>query len=288
MTFDLEKARAALEEAIDRMSLAVRDEDGDVWEADPEQAEILQAILDRTEIAENHRCLELQYQLDSAEAEIERLRGEMENYGDDYVCQMNSKDVRIQELEDALVEERARALWFEGDDPCDPPNLDWKTEPNDIPESVRLLWGESARRQLQAEGKIGPDADAKPREGLYGKYRISKADGSPVDPEADYFVLRLDTDPVARRAAREYSYMTVDRKLALELQERITRYNPKMMDCINLQFFGVEKPRVWQITEERKAAIWHAVAVLKENDPDDEHLWDEEIAVLRAMLKEAE
>jgi chromosome segregation ATPase len=71
---DLEKARAALEEAIDRMSLAVRDEDGDVWEADPEQAEILQAILDRTEIAENHRCLELQYQLDSAESEIERLR----------------------------------------------------------------------------------------------------------------------------------------------------------------------------------------------------------------------
>ena len=48
------------------------------------------------------------------------------------------------------------------------------------------------------------------------------------------------------------------------------------------------KPRVWQITEERKAAIWHAVAVLKENDPDDEHLWDEEIAVLRAMLTEAE
>ena len=45
--------------------------------------------------------------------------------------------------------------------------------------------------------------------------------------------------------------------------------------------------KVWQITEERKAAIWHAVAVLKENDPDDEHLWDEEIAVLRAMLREA-
>ena len=30
--------------------------------------------------------------------EIERLRGEMENYGDDYVCQMKSKDARIQEL----------------------------------------------------------------------------------------------------------------------------------------------------------------------------------------------
>jgi len=45
--------------------------------------------------------------------------------------------------------------------------------------------------------------------------------------------------------------------------------------------------KCWQITEERKAAIWHAVAVLKENDPDDEHLWDEEIAVLRAMLEAA-
>ena len=47
------------------------------------------------------------------------------------------------------------------------------------------------------------------------------------------------------------------------------------------------RPPCWQITEERKAAIWHAVAVLKENDPDDEHLWDEEIAVLRAMLEGA-
>lgn len=125
MTFDLERARGLRDFLQDDCA-----EVGDVW------AEMI--------------------------AEIERLRGEMENYGDDYVCQMKSKDTRIQELEDALVEERARALWFEGDDPCDPPNLDWKTEPNDIPESVRLLWGESARQQLQAEGKIGPDADAKP------------------------------------------------------------------------------------------------------------------------------
>ena len=142
---------------------------------------------------------------------------------------------------------------------------------------------------ITGTGELGPDA--KPREGLYGKYHIAKADGSPVDPEADYFVLRLDTDPVARRAAREYSYMTVDRKLALDLQERITKYNPKMMDCINLQFFGVEKPRVWQITEERKAALWHAIKVLKENDimeEPEEHLWDEEVTVLQAMLKEAE
>lgn len=40
--------------------------------------------------------------------------------------------------------------------------------------------------------------------GVYQKYKITKADGSPVDPEATYFVLRLDTDPAARAAARRY------------------------------------------------------------------------------------
>ena len=51
------------------------------------------------------------------------------------------------------------------------------------------------------------------------------------------------------------------------------------------------KPRVWQITEERKAALWHAIKVLKENDimeEPEEHLWDEEVTVLQAMLTEAE
>ena len=35
--------------------------------------------------------------------------------------------------------------------------------------------------------------------GLYGKYRIEKGDGTPVDPEAVYFTLRLDTDKHARQ-----------------------------------------------------------------------------------------
>ena len=41
--------------------------------------------------------------------------------------------------------------------------------------------------------------------GLYGKYKIEKVDGTPIDPEADYFVLRLDKDPHARTAAIAYS-----------------------------------------------------------------------------------
>jgi hypothetical protein len=40
--------------------------------------------------------------------------------------------------------------------------------------------------------------------GLHGKYRIEKTDGTPVDPEAMYFVLRLDTDAAARSAAWTY------------------------------------------------------------------------------------
>ncbi len=40
---------------------------------------------------------------------------------------------------------------------------------------------------------------------LFGKYIIQKADGSPVDSDAQYFVLRLDTDSAARRAALRYA-----------------------------------------------------------------------------------
>ena len=37
------------------------------------------------------------------------------------------------------------------------------------------------------------------------KYQIKKVDGSPVDPEAMYFVLRLDKDPCARIAMAAYA-----------------------------------------------------------------------------------
>ena len=37
-------------------------------------------------------------------------------------------------------------------------------------------------------------------EGLFGKYIIKKADGSPIAKNADYFVLRLDKDKPARKA----------------------------------------------------------------------------------------
>jgi len=38
-----------------------------------------------------------------------------------------------------------------------------------------------------------------------GKYIVEKSDGSAVDPNAMYFVLRIDTDPHARVALRAYA-----------------------------------------------------------------------------------
>jgi hypothetical protein len=54
------------------------------------------------------------------------------------------------------------------------------------------------------------------------KYKIEKLDGSQVDPEACYFVLRLDTDPAARKAAMEYARTCDDRELAHKLTEAVT------------------------------------------------------------------
>ena len=42
------------------------------------------------------------------------------------------------------------------------------------------------------------------KRGLYGKYEIKKKNGEPVDPNAVYFTLRIDTDPHARVAIRAY------------------------------------------------------------------------------------
>lgn len=37
------------------------------------------------------------------------------------------------------------------------------------------------------------------------KYKIEKLNGNPMDPKADYFVLRLDADPHAGKAALAYA-----------------------------------------------------------------------------------
>jgi ferredoxin-thioredoxin reductase catalytic subunit len=64
------------------------------------------------------------------------------------------------------------------------------------------------------------------KRGLYLKYIIEKADGSPVAPEADYFVLRLDNDKAARAAAANYAALIAKDapELSKDLIERVTKY----------------------------------------------------------------
>ena len=120
-------------------------------------------------------------------------------------------------------------------------------------------------------------------EALYGKYRIAKADGSLVDPHADYFILRLDTDPVAWSAVREYARMTPNRKLSNDLLERVAKYDP----CDSIR--EPEAPRSWQITEERIGLLEYCLETLLDA-PDIEEIPGpgHSIEVLRAMLTEAE
>lgn len=62
---------------------------------------------------------------------------------------------------------------------------------------------------------------------LYEKYVITKADGSPVDPSAEYFVLRLDTDECARQAAAAYAFCCerkgIQRGLSRDLHQLVSR-----------------------------------------------------------------
>lgn len=69
--------------------------------------------------------------------------------------------------------------------------------------------------------------------GLYNKYIVSKVDGSPVDEDAVYFVLRLDTDFAARTAMAVYADVVRGRNPVLAgdilemLWERLERLEEK-------------------------------------------------------------
>lgn len=71
--------------------------------------------------------------------------------------------------------------------------------------------------------------------GRYRKYRVTKADGSPTDPNADYFVLRLDEDNPWGHACRE-AVIGLARNLRDEFpqltSDLLTRYGKKSADAM--------------------------------------------------------
>ena len=56
---------------------------------------------------------------------------------------------------------------------------------------------------------------------LYEKYVVTKADGQPIDPEAVYFVLRVDNDDDALFAAMLWAV----RKNKMGLYEDLRKYS---------------------------------------------------------------
>ena len=65
--------------------------------------------------------------------------------------------------------------------------------------------------------------------GLYQKYVIKKRDGSEVDPEAIYFVLRLDKDFTARKVTWAYAHEIYDS-------------NPELSEDLKDLLWGIETP----------------------------------------------
>lgn len=62
---------------------------------------------------------------------------------------------------------------------------------------------------------------------LFGKYNITKADGTPTDPNAQYFVLRIDTDPAARSALKTYAHSQDDPEFRSQLLQWLARTEPR-------------------------------------------------------------
>lgn len=84
---------------------------------------------------------------------------------------------------------------------------------------------------------------------LRGKYLITKADGSEVAPEADYFVLRLDKDPAARTAALAYAETVRPTAplLADDLLRKVATYEQTTRSGINDTTYGEDL--LWQLSE---------------------------------------
>lgn len=70
---------------------------------------------------------------------------------------------------------------------------------------------------------------SKKQKGLYKKYKISKVDGGKIDPKAEYFVLRIDKDPHALNALKEYAFSVSiqNTKLSNDLWELIDKYDKR-------------------------------------------------------------
>lgn len=108
---------------------------------------------------------------------------------------------------------------------------------SDLRAQLKLMPAISVHQAPSADEACSPAltivAQTAPARGLFGKYIVTKADGSAIDPSADYFVLRLDSDPIARHAARVYArnVTAANPALAKDLQERCDAHGQAALEA---------------------------------------------------------
>ena len=148
---------------------------------------------------------------------VARERDELKEQVSALVEIADRQAARIKELEDALAEQEARFQYYVQNENCE----SWPEARQRYPELNEKYIG-IARQQLQAEGKIGPDA-----------------------------ALKKQWDEVLDEAA-------IHKKME-ELPTAPGAYRPAIREEAIKQMGA--KPRSWRITDERTAALRHLVAI---------------------------
>lgn len=117
--------------------------------------------------------------------------------------------------------------------------------------------------------------------GLYGKYTIGKVDGSPVDPQADYFVLRLDTDTNARVAALTYADACEEEnpELAVDLRARVKRHVASWNEAMDFAAGSMAREMRDEVDKRTLDALAPAMLempdgkLVPQNGPEDRATW---------------
>ena len=263
MTFDLERARGLRDFLQDDCA-----EVGDVW------AEMI-AEIERLRADAEQYTISIEARLDVIDQQAAKIK-ELESLVESSMSLVGCHQRVIEKQEKALVEERARGNHYgmSYEEATDGNFERWIIDgEKDLPKFYLDRVRAEARRQLQAEGKIGPDAIAAAHNKCSemvcyncGK-KMEDIPGEKI--KGDYLIGEIWLDP----------------------GQEESRWDPPIE--ASYYFECHECAPSWEITEERKAAIKELSELLTAIGCPSCHYYiqknyGEDITVLRAMLEEAD